>query len=188
MFILRRGNLTLGVRTGYILPKQPLSPLICAQFETFSKQQRSQEPGFNLEKKTEVLPKYCQNFYLPMGTKKSVFLHNKSIERKSKPVLRPPLNQKMDLALSLSRSPDSIESTLSKRSSKIIIPRHFKFDAPLVKMTSIKPEEKKPPKPKANLELISYQLTQDLTNIFMKKQEWGMYHPEMVFVDNIRGQ
>ena len=71
MFILRRGNLTLGLRTGYILPKQPLSPLICAQFETFSKQQRSQEPGFNLEKKTEVLPKYCQktaHFRLPRDT------------------------------------------------------------------------------------------------------------------------
>ena len=187
MFSLRRVNSTLGVRSGYILPKQSLPPLICAQFETFSKQQRSQEPRINLEKKTEVLPKYCQNFYLPMGTKKSVFLHNRSIERKSKLVLRPNHNQKMDLVLSLSRNQDSMESTLSKRSSKIIIPRHFKFDDPPVKMTSIQPEKKKPPKPKANLELISHQLTEDLTNIFMKKQEWGMYHPEMVFVDNIRG-
>lgn len=121
-----------------------------------------------------------------MGTKKSVFLQNRSIERKSKPLLRPNHNQKMDLVLSLS-SHDSIESPLPRRPSKIIIPRHFKCDKSLVKMTSIKHEEKKPPKPKANLELISYQLTTDLTNMFMKRQEWRMYHPEMVFVDNIRG-
>ena len=190
MFSLRRVNSTtvVGLRCGYVLPKQSVPPLMCAQFETFSKQQRPQQTRFNLEKRTEVLPKYCQNFYLPMGTKKSVFLQNRSIERKSKPILRPNHTQKMDLVLSLS-SQDSIESTLSRRSSsKIIIPRDFTLDNPLVKMTSIKAEEKKPPKPKANLELISYQLTHDLTNIFMQRQEWGMYHPELVFVDNVRGQ
>ena len=187
MFSLRRVNATtVGFRCGYILPKQSLPPLISAKFETFSKQQRTQETRFNVEKRTDVLPKYCQNFYLPMGTKKSVFLQNRSIERKSKPLLTPNHHQKMDLVLSLS-SQDSIESTPPRRSSKIIIPRHFKFDKPLVKMTSIQSEEKKPPKPKANLELVSYQLTHDLTNIFMKRQEWRMYHKEMVFVDNVRG-
>jgi len=35
--------------------------------------------------------------------------------------------------------------------------------------------------------MVAYQLTQDLSNIFMKSQEWGMYHQEVVLQDNIRG-
>jgi len=35
--------------------------------------------------------------------------------------------------------------------------------------------------------MVTYQLTQDLNNIFMKRQEWGMYHKEVVLQDNIRG-
>ena len=36
--------------------------------------------------------------------------------------------------------------------------------------------------------MVTYQLTQDLNNIFMKRQEWGMYHKEVVLQDNIRGE
>merc|ERR1719470_225580 len=38
-----------------------------------------------------------------------------------------------------------------------------------------------------NLEMVAYQLTQDLTNIFMQRQDWSIYHKEMVLQDNIRG-
>ena len=48
--------------------------------------------------------------------------------------------------------------------------------------TSNKPSNAGP-----NLELVAYQLTQDLTNIFMQRQEWNMYHKE-VLQDNIRGE
>merc|ERR1712241_983522 len=90
--------------------------------------------------------------------------------------------------LSLSQRPklESPEQSSVRRSAKVLIPRQIKLEADVVKMTSKHSEEKKTP-PKANLELISYQLTHDLTNIFMKRQEWRMYHPEMVFVDNVRG-
>ena len=46
----------------------------------------------------------------------------------------------------------------------------------------------KPSKPGPNLELVAYQLTQDLTNIFMQRQDWTIYHREMVLQDNIRGE
>jgi len=41
----------------------------------------------------------------------------------------------------------------------------------------------KPP----NLELVSYQLTRDLTNIFMQRQNWDMYHTRVELRDNLRG-
>ena len=38
------------------------------------------------------------------------------------------------------------------------------------------------------MEMVAYQLTQDLTNIFMQRQELSIYHKEMVWQDNIRGE
>ena len=43
-------------------------------------------------------------------------------------------------------------------------------------------------KPGANLEMVAYQLTHDLTNIFMQRQDWSIYHKELVLQDNIRGK
>jgi len=121
-----------------------------------------------------------------MGVKKSLFVDNENLRRYEekefklpKPVFRPIHCQNLDMVFSPSKSPN-------RRASKIVIPRQLKLDTDVVKMSSKQAEEKKSP-PKANLELISYQLTQDLTNIFMKRQEWRMYHPELVFVDNVRG-
>ena len=191
MYSLTRVSSSVGVKPGYILPKPSL--LMCAQFETFSKyrhtNQEHQQPRFDLNK-TNKRPREdlsnCQHFYHPMGVKKSLFVDNENLRRYeekefklSKPVLRPIHCQNLDMVFSPSKSP-------SRRASKIVIPRQLKLDTDVVKMSSKQAEEKKSP-PKANLELISYQLTQDLTNIFMKRQEWRMYHPELVFVDNVRG-
>ena len=35
---------------------------------------------------------------------------------------------------------------------------------------------------------VAYVLSHDLLNIFLKSQEWEMYHPNMVLQDNIRGK
>ena len=64
-------------------------------------------------------------------------------------------------------------------------------DPSLTQSTSTSPNStpKKPPNnPGPNLEMVAYQLTQDLTNIFMQRQEWSMYHKEVVLQDNIRGE
>merc|ERR1712059_99837 len=39
-----------------------------------------------------------------------------------------------------------------------------------------------------DLEKVAHQLTHDLLNIFLKGQDWEMYHPNMVLEDNIRGR
>ena len=195
MFGITRVMSSGGIQSGFVLPKQSLS-VICVHFETFSKHQKY-EPRFDLNKRNKRhqerrdLPKYCENFHLPMGLKKSMFIENEIVKqcecKLSKAIFKS--SQKLDLELSLSQSHklDSPEPSLVRRGTKIVIPRHFKLEAEVVKMTSKRSEQKKTPR-KANLELVSYQLTQDLTNIFMKRQEWRMYEPELVFVDNVRGQ
>jgi len=130
-----------------------------------------------------------------MGVKKSVFRENKTVKhcenkdgKLNKPILRSIQNQKLDLVFSLSEKPnlDSKDLSVQRRSSKILIPRHIKFEEAAVKMSSQQPDEKRSP-PRANLELISHQLTEDLTNIFMKRQEWRMYNKDVVFIDNVKG-
>merc|ERR1719481_1911991 len=44
-----------------------------------------------------------------------------------------------------------------------------------------------PDSPGPDLEKIASQLTDDISNFFMKAQNWNMYHKEMVLQDNIRG-
>ena len=60
---------------------------------------------------------------------------------------------------------------------------------PSITQSTSNPNNNKPPNtPGPNLEMVAYQLTQDLTNIFMQRQEWSMYHKEVVLQDNIRGE
>ena len=35
---------------------------------------------------------------------------------------------------------------------------------------------------------MAYNLTYNLLNMFLKNQDWHMYHPNMVLEDNIRGE
>lgn len=47
-------------------------------------------------------------------------------------------------------------------------------------------KEKKQKQP--DLEKMAHLLTYDLLNIFLKNQRWELYHPNMIFEDNIRGK
>merc|ERR1719228_649287 len=38
------------------------------------------------------------------------------------------------------------------------------------------------------LDMVAYQLTHDLINLFLGKQNWALYHPNMILQDNIRGK
>jgi len=39
-----------------------------------------------------------------------------------------------------------------------------------------------------NLEKVAFNLTNDLLNLFLRRQNWRMYHPNLIFEDNIRGK
>lgn len=66
-----------------------------------------------------------------------------------------------------------------------------KFDWPTtLNFSSTQPQKKqeKEPKKGPNLERVAHVLSHDLLNMFLKSQEWEMYHPNMVLQDNIRGK
>lgn len=42
--------------------------------------------------------------------------------------------------------------------------------------------------PGPDLEKVAYQLTHDIDNFFMQGQDWDLYHKELVFQDNIKGE
>merc|ERR1712243_76519 len=69
--------------------------------------------------------------------------------------------------------------------------KHFRSENVLMCNTQESTQTNKSKKddkdPKANLELISDQLTRDLTNIFMKRQNWSIHRKDMVFQDTSRG-
>lgn len=44
-----------------------------------------------------------------------------------------------------------------------------------------------PKNPGPDLDMVASQLTEDLGNIFMQRQDWALYHKEMVLKDNISG-
>jgi len=54
--------------------------------------------------------------------------------------------------------------------------------------TQLQKKQEKEAKKGPNLERVAYVLSHDLLNIFLKSQEWEMYHPNMVLQDNIRGK
>jgi len=65
------------------------------------------------------------------------------------------------------------------------------FDWPTTLIfSSTQPQKKleKEPKKGPNLERVAYVLSHDLLNMFLKSQEWEMYHPNMILQDNIRGK
>ena len=42
--------------------------------------------------------------------------------------------------------------------------------------------------PGPDLEKVAYQLTHDIDNFFMQGQDWDLYHKELFFQDNIKGE
>ena len=138
--------------------------------------------------KTKVIPKHVYNFYLPLGSKRNSFVNR---EDKSTNVIR---NNSILNALNKSENGgnkfekkalfshellSSKEDRLSKRENILLC--NSQEDA------RSKISKKDDKDPKANLELISDRLTQDLTNIFMKRQNWSIYRNDLVFQDTSRG-
>jgi len=139
--------------------------------------------------KTKVIPKHVYNFYLPLGSKRNSFVNR---EDKSTNVIRNNIcilnalnksenggNKFEKKALFSHELLSSKEDRLSKRENILLC--NSQEDA------RSKISKKDDKDPKANLELISDRLTQDLTNIFMKRQNWSIYRKDLVFQDTSRG-
>ena len=109
------------------------------------------------------LPKYVHNFYLPMGAKKYSFTERRAMVKNRRQILKSSQSEsKINTRNLLSTSESSLQlcNTLEPNQSK-----------------NVKKENPKKP----NLELVSYVLTNDLTNIFMQRQDWSIYRRDLVF-------
>ena len=175
----------------HILPKQCLFQLN-VHFDTFARAtvEVQKSPGSKDTDRKKVIPKYVHNFYLPMGSKRTSFSERsnklKEVNQTQLKVIKSKENvDKMNKL----PNPSKRQSLWNKRKSH----KHRKSEVLLcnsdLKSSNLshsdKGKEKESKKP--NLEFISYLLTQDLTDVFMKRQEWNMYHKEVVLQDNIRG-
>ena len=144
--------------------------------------------------KNQVIPKYVHNFHLPMGSKKGSFKERSSQRREiSREML-------LKFPVEMTHSPVHVKRRKqepSTRESHNIDKEERKIETVDISdsrdvvmcntSNTIKKESEKDSK-KHNLELISYLLTNDLTNFFMQRKDWSMYHKDIVFQDNIAGE
>ena len=148
--------------------------------------------GSKDSERKKIIPKYVHNFYLPMGSKRTSFSDrntklkevnhhmqskvNKTKENVDKSMTKLPQRNKRQMQWQSKKSQKS-------RKSEVLLCNSEVKSSPLSHSDKGKDKESKKP----NLEFISYLLTQDLTDVFMKRQEWNMYHKEVVLQDNISG-
>jgi hypothetical protein len=185
---------TLGLaklgNTSTLMPKHCLSQSF-VKFETLAKNQNIENVKFETCFKQPVKPQFkCE---LPLGTKRASFMSRD----------RPVKQQKIRSQTFLKQNQFDISTHLmfENHNPTMDIFQPIKTnpinechpptpDSPLTQSTS--PASSNLPNPPnnhgPNLEMVAYQLTQDLTNIFMQRQEWSMYHKEVVLQDNIRGE
>ena len=109
------------------------------------------------------LPKYVHNFYLPMGAKKYSFSERRSMVK----------DRRLNLQLT-QRSGSKITSR------ELLSPERMLVLCSHLESNQKKDLKKENPK-KPNLDFVSYILTNDLTNIFMQRQDWSIYKRDMVF-------
>jgi len=144
---------------------------------------------------TKVIPKYVYNFYLPLGSKRNSFVNQ---ENKSKKSTKRENNTCILDALPKSDLQKPVKGDKIVKKPLFIDFDHLSNDKHFISENVLmcnsqeenaqRNKSRKDDKdPKANLELISDQLTRDLTNIFMKRQNWSIYRKDLVFQDTSRG-
>ena len=199
---------SLHFKNKLIFPQQHCVTQLNAYFDTYTKvgEDKYWKRKTSTPEKRQIIPKYVHNFYLPMGAKKASFTDRNMKTKENTDIKQKPLQlQTPDLPRSL-----TLEELFQAGKVTILVPPKHKAARRAVSKQSKRTEialnktetllmsntgglkqasnkkDKDPKKP--NLELVSHLLTDDLTNFFMKKQEWSMYHKDMVFQDNMRGK
>ena len=174
-----------------------------SSFETYSKTNGNISSIRRREtvNKKAVIPKYVHNFYLPMGAKKGSFKDRNNVKKdcsttkqyvdfnSSKESMLAVLTfmNQVDSDRVVSKETDNVEVKSSLESRKKLTEAMNDNNDNILMCNNPKSRDKDKEPKKPNLELISYALTNDLTNIFMKRQDWSMYHKDIVLHDNIRG-
>ena len=206
--LARSSATSLHLKNKLIFPQQHCVTQLNAYFDTYTKvgEDKYWKRKSNTPEKKLIIPKYVHNFYLPMGAKKASFTdrnmkmkENTDIKKKPLQLQTPELPRSLTLEELFKAGKVTILVPPKHKAVRRAVSKHSKrtetslnktetllmSDTEGLKQASSK-KDKDPKKP--NLELVSHLLTDDLTNFFMKKQEWSMYHKDVVFQDNMRGK
>ena len=173
--------------TSNLVPKHCINQFF-VQFETLAKNQNVESWNIHTKNEKPAIPP--RRFDLPMGTKRVSFMSRRSPIKQQKVIQTCAfyqLNNPWPFILEKDdQRKKKVESTQNQE-PKEYIPTFL--DSTLIKCTSqANSSSPKQNKRGPNMEMVAYQLTQDLTNIFMQRQDWSIYHKEMVLQDNIRGE
>jgi hypothetical protein len=174
-------------KSGNLVPKHYVYQIF-VQFETLAKNQNFyQRVETQYEKPVNI--KSTPTCDLPMGSKRGSFMSRSPSVKLQKTVRSSEVtkwNQFEPLHhLQFEKEDLDIEQVQQFRKS----PPSSSHDYSKAKCTSQdSPDPPKQNKRGPNMEMVAYQLTQDLTNIFMQRQDWSIYHKEIVLQDNIRGE
>lgn len=152
--------------TSKLSPKQNIN-IICVQYETLAKNQNLQMMNMYQFQQSSPAnqPRRCD---LPMGSKKMAFMS------------RMPKEKQLKNKISFDHLPHVREYNFEKLLNQVQPQEELQLN--YTTKTSDNAKKTGP-----NLEMLAYQLTHDLTNIFMQRQDWSIYHKELVLQDNIRG-
>ena len=189
MFTLASTKVSLwgNINTKYCLVRQSF-----VQFETLAKNQNVEQ--FDIENWSfkPLKPLKAQSRCdLPLGSKRVSFIsrpRTQPIKQQKMLTFQNILNENQPIVPSTYLLDNHTQVTAQTKPAQSMTPCLPTPDPPLAQ-SSAPPSSTKPPNtPGPNLEMVAYQLTQDLTNIFMQRQEWSMYHKEVVLQDNIRGE
>ena len=147
-------------------PKQNIN-IVCVQYETLANHQNIEILNCYQFKKP-ISARQPTMLDLPMGSKKTAFM-SRTLQEKH------------------------LRKKLALTNSHLSHPEIYSFEKVLKPVEKIQDncsgkDMNNSRKPGANLEMVAYQLTHDLTNIFMQRQDWSIYHKELVLQDNIRGK
>ena len=173
--------------TSNLVPKHCINNFF-VKFETLAKNQNVD--NWDIHTKTEKSAIPPRRFDLPMGTKRLSFMSRRSPVKQQKVIQASAFSQLNNPGPFMLEKDDQrkkkVKSTPNQE-PKEYIPTFL--DSTLIKCTSqANSSSPKQNKRGPNMEMVAYQLTQDLTNIFMQRQDWSIYHKEMVLQDNIRGE
>jgi hypothetical protein len=176
-------------KSGNLVPKHYVYQVF-VQFETLAKNQNFYQKVELQHEEPINKKKPLTRCDLPMGTKRGSFMSRSPSVKQQKTVRSSPVTKWNHFEplhhLQFEKEVFIMEQVQLNRECPPSSPSHEYSKAKCTSQDSPSPPKQNKRGP--NMEMVAYQLTQDLTNIFMQRQDWSIYHKEMVLQDNIRGE
>jgi len=160
---------------------------VFVQFETYAKTvklEESRTSNFETEKLIHI--NHPPGLALPLGIKRSSFLPKKSASIKQKKMSNS-IKENSSLCQFNSNEIRIVECVSNHLQSLDHKSSLIEYESNIIQCSNANQNQNSKKLKGPNLELVAYQLTQDLGSFFTGRQDWSMYHKELVLQDNVRG-